>query len=120
MQFEPDTTVAVKRSGGRPALIASPSSAAFAAAHVKPGDIFNDPWMRAMVVAPSAQKFMSTSLFTAPNFSDFGAFMQKPQAAVMMTFSADPHLGMTAEHFSGYAVVFVSTVTFHQQTASLQ
>jgi hypothetical protein len=38
----------------------------------------------------------------------------------MMTFSDDPHLGMTADRFDGHAVVFVSTVTFYQRTAMLQ
>jgi uncharacterized protein YcbK (DUF882 family) len=117
---DPETTVAVKRSAGRPTLVSSPSATGFGAAHVKPGEIFNNPWMRAMVLAPSAQRFMSTSLFGAPDFRNLGVFMQKPQASVMMTFSSDPHLGMTAEHFSGYAVVFVSTVTFNQRTAALQ
>ena len=33
---------------------------------------------------------------------------------------AEPHLGLTPDTFSGSAVVFVSTVTFHQRTASLR
>ena len=38
-----------------------------------------------------------------------------------MTFSADPHLGMVADRFSGSAVVFLATTTFAPQTtASLQ
>jgi hypothetical protein len=39
-----------------------------------------------------------------------------------MTFSDDPHLGMTAQRFDGgHAVVFVSTVTFApQRTAMLR
>ena len=37
-----------------------------------------------------------------------------------MTFSADPHLGMVADRFSGSAVVFLATATFTTQTASLQ
>ena len=38
--------------------------------------------------------------------------MRKPASAVMMTFSHDPHLGMTTEAFTGSAVVFQATVTF--------
>jgi hypothetical protein len=38
-----------------------------------------------------------------------------------MSFSADPHLGMVANRFSGRAVVFVDTATFKTQaTASLR
>jgi hypothetical protein len=37
-----------------------------------------------------------------------------------MTFSADPHLGMTADRFGGSAIVFVPTVTFSTDTAALR
>jgi hypothetical protein len=39
----------------------------------------------------------------------------------MMTFSADPNLGMAVDRFSGSAVVFLATATFApQKTASLR
>jgi hypothetical protein len=90
------------------------------AATVKVGERINDPWMRAMMVAPNAHEFMSTSLYGAPDLSAVREHMQKPAATVMMTFSADPHLGMMTEEFRGNAVVFVATVTFRQRTAALQ
>jgi hypothetical protein len=125
MVVEPDTTVAVKRSGARPTLVSSwspiPSiSSPVGTIHVKPGEVANNPWMRAMVLAPNAQRYMSASMFGEPDVQNIGGLMQKPQAAVMMTFSPDPYLGLTTDSFSGYAVVFVSTVTFNQRTASLQ
>jgi hypothetical protein len=48
--------------------------------------------------------------------------MTKPGSSVLMTFSNDPFLGMTSEHFTGSAVVFPATVTFgaSRRTASLQ
>jgi len=40
---------------------------------------------------------------------------------VLMSFSADPQLGMVTDRFSGNAVVFLATATFTAQTtASLQ
>ena len=39
---------------------------------------------------------------------------------MVMTFSGDPHLGMTCEQFSGSAVVFQATMTFGVKTAHLQ
>lgn len=111
-----DTTVAVKRSGDQPA--ATPAAAA--AGPVKAGQSFNDPWMRAMIVAPSANGFMSTSLLGAPDYRVLSPFLHKPTTSVMMTFAEDPHLGMTTETFAGTAVVFVSTITFSQRTASLR
>ena len=80
----------------------------------------NDPWMRAMILSPNAQDFMSTSLFGANDFRNLTTYLRKPAVSVMMTFSEDPHLGMSSEHFQGHAVVFVSTVTFSRQTASLR
>jgi len=114
---EPDTTVAVKRRGTRPSVVADGLAAV---AEVKPGARFNEPWMRAMIVSPSAQNFMSTAQLGTPDYRNLGPYLQKPSAAVMMTFADDPHLGLTPDTFSGSAVVFVSTVTFHQRTASLR
>ena len=87
---------------------------------VKIGERFNNPWMRAMIVSPSALDFMSTSLYGAPDTASLRPQLQKPAATVMMTFSDDPHLGMSSEQFRGNAVVFVATVTFRQRTAALR
>jgi hypothetical protein len=38
----------------------------------------------------------------------------------MMMFAADPNPGLDHEHFSGAAIVFVSTVNYPTRTASLQ
>jgi uncharacterized protein YcbK (DUF882 family) len=87
---------------------------------VRIGERFNNPWMRAMIVSPSALDFMNTSLYGAPDTASLRPHLQKPAATVMMTFSDDPHLGMSSEQFRGNAVVFVATVTFRQRTAALR
>lgn len=115
---EPGTTIAVKRSGSRPSIVSSAPATMISS--VQPGARFNEPWIRAMIVSPSAQNFMSTSMMGAPDYRTLGTFLQKPTASVMMTFNDDPYLGMSTERFSGSAVVFVSTVTFNQRTASLR
>ena len=89
-------------------------------ASVKVGERFNNPWMRAMIVSPSALEFMSTSLYGAPDTASLQPHLAKPASTVMMTFSDDPHLGMSSEQFRGNAVVFVATVTFRQRTAALR
>ena len=48
------------------------------------------------------------------------ALMAKPANSVMMTFAADPQLGLSQDRFSGSAIVFVSTVTYPLHTAYLQ
>jgi uncharacterized protein YcbK (DUF882 family) len=119
-----DTTVAVKR-GAEPTAATAPTSTtaqtlAAALAQAKAGQQFNDPWMRAMIVAPSAGAFMSTSLLGTTDFRTLSPYLQKPASSVMMTFASDPHLGMSTQRFAGTAVVFVSTVTFSRRTASLR
>jgi hypothetical protein len=76
--------------------------------------------MRAMIVAPSAGGFMNTSLLGSPDYRVLGPYLRKPESAIMMTFAQDPYRGMTTDRFAGTAVVFVSTVTFRQRTASLR
>ena len=78
----------------------------------KSGQPFEDIWLRALVLAPDLQNYMTVTLFGAPDPRELLPLMEKPSAIVMMTFSDNPHLGMTIDRFSGSAVVFVSTVTF--------
>jgi uncharacterized protein YcbK (DUF882 family) len=121
-----DTTVALKR-GAEPPATTTPAPAsttaqtlAAALAQAKAGQQFNDPWMRAMIVAPSAGAFMSTSLLGTTDFRTLSPYLQKPSSSVMMTFANDPHLGMSTQRFAGTAVVFISTVTFSRRTAALR
>jgi uncharacterized protein YcbK (DUF882 family) len=120
-QIPNDTTVALKRRSGLPTVVAHalpPLASAAPAPRV--GDVNDDPWMRAMVMSPSASDFMRTTLFGVPDFRDLAAQLHKPATSVMMTFSFDPHLGMRPDRFTGTAVVFVSTVTFMGRTAMLR
>src|SRR5262249_28715723 len=112
----PEAVAAVKRSDDEPA--AMPMRARHTSV-VRVGDRFNDPWMRAMMVSPSAHNFMRTTLYRLPDFRNLRTHMDKPAATVTMTFSDDPSLGITTEKFAGNAVVFVSTATFNARTAAL-
>ncbi len=81
----------------------------------------DSPWMRAAMLTPSVSGFMTAARLGAADTTALRVFMQKPAQALAMTFSADPHLGMTAERFTGSAVVFLATATFTtQRTASLR
>jgi hypothetical protein len=118
----PDTTVALKRSGDRPSVISQPPAppAPPSPVNSKTGDRFDDPWLRAMIVSPSAQDFMSASMFGGADYRGLAPLLRKPTSSVMMTFSDDSHSDLSTRKFSGTAVVFVSTVTFNQRTASLR
>lgn len=110
----------VVQKSGPLTRIAAPNAARPALPPVKVGQRFDDPWSRAMMTAPSAHSFMTTSMLGEPDYRTLRPLLQKPRAAVAMTFSADPYLGMESEHFTGSAIVFVSTVSFNNRTASLR
>lgn len=111
-----NTTVALKRTADRPTTVLSPPGTATA----HPGDRYDDPWLRTVIVTPSVREFMSLTRLGAPDFRRLEVHFVKPTHTVMMTFANDPHLGMVSERFSGAAVVFVATVSFHTRTAFLQ
>jgi hypothetical protein len=104
--------VVLKQPLGTPAVVQSTSASA--------GQRFNDPWLRAAVMAPDLQNFMNTAVLGAFDSRGLGTFMKKPVSSVMMSFSDDPDRGLAAGRFTGNAVVFVATVTFNARVASLQ
>jgi uncharacterized protein YcbK (DUF882 family) len=110
----PDTTVALRRSDDRPSAALPPKPASL----VRVGDRFDDPWMRAMIVSPSAQSFLKTARLGAQDFRDLSPYLLKPTVTMLITFSGDPNRGMASERFDGSAVVFMSTAAF--STASLR
>ncbi len=88
---------------------------------VQAGDRFNDPWIRAMMMAPSAQSFLHTTLYGSPDFRTLGPMFAKPASALAIKFAGDPTGGMSTERFSGSAIGFTPTVNFAPpRTASLR
>ena len=61
----------------------------------------DDPWLRGLVLAPSVQNSLVVTQVGDPDFAGLAQFMKKPGSSVLMTFSSDPHLGMTDEQFTG-------------------
>ncbi len=111
-------TIAMKRIDGRPAsaiLTVAKKTAALA-----DGTRLDDPWLRAIVVSPSATRFLCITALGAPDFRTLAPLMVKPANSVMMTFAADPQPGLAQDHFAGSAIVFVSTVTYPLHTAALE
>jgi hypothetical protein len=123
-----DTTIVAKRSDDRmPDTTTTPRSDDRSSdapsrkpgsSVVRVGDRFNDPWMRAMIVSPSAQGFLETTLLGMPDFRNLGPHMQKPVTALTMTFTDDPQPGMVSEKFGGTAVTFISSVKFSAPRAT--
>jgi hypothetical protein len=78
------------------------------------------PWLRAAMLTPSVSSFLTVTRVGAVDPRWQYELLHKPLQSVLMTFSADPHLGMVADRFTGSAVVFMPTTTFTTQTASLR
>nr|WP_249137061.1 DUF882 domain-containing protein [Bradyrhizobium tropiciagri] len=80
----------------------------------------NDIWMRVVMLAPSASTGMLTTVLGDTDMNMMRAHFVKPQAAVAMTFSEDPMMGMTCDRFSGSATALLTTQSFVLRTASLR
>jgi uncharacterized protein YcbK (DUF882 family) len=113
------TTIAVKRAANQVASSIMTASASSIAV-IKSSAHLDNPWMRAVVLSPSVHRFLTTVALGERDFRSLAELMVKPKNSVMMTFAADPNPGLDHEHFSGAAIVFVSTVNYPTRTASLQ
>jgi uncharacterized protein YcbK (DUF882 family) len=120
-----------KVAGRAPALVSNrgsasiankPSEAVAESRLTQAAERLDDPWLRGLVLAASVQNSLVVTQVGEPDFAGLTYFMKKPPSALLMTFSNDPHLGMTDEQFSGSAVVFPTTVTFGsaRRSAGLQ
>jgi uncharacterized protein YcbK (DUF882 family) len=116
---ENETTLAVKGVNDQPKTSVQ-KAIQLAAAAVKVSERLDNPWLRAIILSPSVHRFLSTLAFGARDVTYLARLMVKPSSSVMMTFSADPNLGLSQDHFSGSAIVFLSTITYPTRTASLQ
>ena len=85
-----------------------------------PGMRYDDPWLRAIILAPRLYGSMTATLYGEPDFTALRALMSKPTTSVAMSFADEPYPGITANGFSGEAVVFLNTYAFPQRTAWLQ
>jgi uncharacterized protein YcbK (DUF882 family) len=80
----------------------------------------NDVWMRVMMLAPSASTSMSATVLGDTDMTQMRVHFVKPQAAIAMTFSDDPQMGMVSDRFTGSATAVLATQTFVMRTASLR
>ena len=81
---------------------------------------YDDPWLRAMILAPSLTDSMTATVYGEPDLTELRALMRKPSASLALTFKSDAYPGIVADRFSGDAVVFLTTTPFTRRTASLQ
>nr|WP_065752038.1 DUF882 domain-containing protein [Bradyrhizobium paxllaeri] len=80
----------------------------------------NDIWMRVMMLAPSASSAMSTTVLGDTEMTQMRSHFVKPKAAIAMSFSDDPMMGMTCDRFTGSATTQLPTQSFVMRTAALR
>ncbi|MCK1514224.1 DUF882 domain-containing protein [Bradyrhizobium sp. 190] len=105
-------TVVAKGAQGQDAVVAT--SARLAAAQG------NSIWMRVVMLAPSASSAMSTTVLGDTEMTQMRSHFVKPPAAIAMTFSEDPMMGMTCDRFTGSATAQLPTQSFVMRTAALR
>jgi hypothetical protein len=80
----------------------------------------SDTWTRMMILAPSASASMSTTVLGDVDMTAMRAYFVKPDAALAISFSDDPMLGMACDHFAGSATATLATQSFVTRTAALR
>jgi uncharacterized protein YcbK (DUF882 family) len=105
-------TVVAKGTQGQGSVVATSTRLASSRA--------NDIWMRVMMLAPSASTSMSATVLGDADMTLMRSHFVKPQAAIAMTFSDDPLMGLSCDHFTGSATATLTTQSFVLRTASLR
>jgi len=116
---ESNTVVAKKGSARTPAAVPV-ARVKVVVQTATAGMRYDDPWLRAIIVAPRLYGSMTATLYGELDFTELRVLMNKPTVSVAMSFTNEPYPGITANSFSGEAVVFLDTYAFPQRTAWLQ
>ena len=105
-------TVVAKGTQGQDTVVATSTRLAAARG--------TDIWMRVVMLAPSASNAMSTTVLGDTEMTQMRSYFVKPRAAIAMTFSEDPMMGMTCDRFTGSATAQLPTRSFVLRTAALR
>jgi hypothetical protein len=105
-------TVVAKGAQGQDSVVATSTRLAAAQG--------NSIWMRVVMLAPSASNAMSTTVLGDTEMTQMRSHFVKPQAAIAMTFSEDPMMGVTCDRFTGSATAQLPTQSFVVRTAALR
>jgi uncharacterized protein YcbK (DUF882 family) len=105
-------TVVAKGAQGQDSVVATSTRLAAAQG--------NSIWMRVVMLAPSASSAMSTTVLGDTEMTQMRSHFVKPPAAIAMTFSDDPMMGMTCDRFTGSATAQLPTQSFVMRTAALR
>ncbi len=97
-------TIIVKRMPGPPSAKIVTVATKKTATVLADASRLNDPWLRAVVVSPSVNRYLCITMMGVRDYHYLSDLMVKPASSVMTPFAADPNPGLTHDHFSGSAV----------------
>ena len=80
----------------------------------------SDVWLRAMILTPSTSGSMSATVFGDADMTLLRTHFAKPQAAIAMTFSEDPLMGLVCDRFTGSATAPLAMQSLAMRTAALR
>jgi uncharacterized protein YcbK (DUF882 family) len=114
----PNTTIASKGRADAPTVVRSapPISKKLWAAAPRTDGV----WMRALILTPSVERFMTTTLYGTPDFRVLRPLLHTPTSMVVMAFAIEPQSNLSYGRFEGRAVEFIATATFMPRTAQLR
>jgi len=115
----PNTTVASKGRADTPTLVSSALPPAIGQ-RVGTEPRFEGPWMRALILTPSVERFMTTTLYGATDFRSLQPMLRTPTTMVVMAFAVEPQSALSYGRFEGRAIEFLATATFLPRTAQLR
>jgi uncharacterized protein YcbK (DUF882 family) len=80
----------------------------------------DSPWLRIVMLSPSASRAMSVTLMGEIDMAAMRAYFIKPQAVIAMGFTDDPMQGMSCDSFSGSATARLEMTSFLMRTVALR
>lgn len=114
-----NTTIASKARPNAPTEVQSAPAMVSEAREIEQRR-WDGPWMRALIMTPSVERFMSTTLYGSQDFRSLQPMLQKPTEMVVMAFAPEPNSNLTHLRFEGRAIEFIATATFTPRTTAFR
>lgn len=112
--LSPNTTIASKAQPDAPTVVQS------ALPQSMTDRRFDGPWMRALILTPSVERFMTTTLYGMADFRGLQPLLHTPTTMVVMAFTRESQSSLSHGRFEGRAIEFIATATFMPRTAQLR
>jgi hypothetical protein len=76
------------------------------------------PWVRAVIMTPSVERFLNTTLYGIQDYRSLQPLLKTPTETVLMAFAIDASPALSHTRFEGRAIEFLATASFKWRSAS--